>query len=541
VIGNNVDSVAGMSGTDSTITIPSVLIRSSDRNRIVNGLATSAVNVTLRDASGSQKADSHRWLMGEDSTAFGGAIRDMWSPTCLGDPGKVSDAEYVCGTEDSGGVHSNSGVPNHGYALAVDGGTYNGTTVQGIGLTKAAAIYFQAMTAYQTPTSDFTDHADALTSSCNDLVGKPLQKLSTRAEDAGASTEVISTTDCATIGAIIQAVELRTAPTQCNYQPMHNQDRPALCDGKGRGASTIFEEDFEGGIPGDWDADVTSVYGHPGEPWVATDKAPTGNGPAHPGTVAYGPAPDEGTCDSSTAADFSTRDGLITKIIQLPDGTLRAPKLSFDHYVATENGYDGGNVKYRVNGGSFQVIPTAAYLNNGPRQLSTAAQGNTNPMAGEPGFTGTDGGQVDGSWAQSQVDLSMLGVAGGDEIEFRFDIGRDGCGGIDGWYVDDITVTICKIKTKTEAVHEPSPSRKNRESEILVTVVPDGATGTVSGTVVLEDPSGKEVDRAPVTDGRASFTLPRKQPVGSRTFTVDYLESDTYLGSSDGVVVRVVR
>ena len=41
---------------------------------------------------------------------------------------------------DAGGVHSNSGVPNHGYALLVDGGTFNGQSVPGIGLDKAAAI-----------------------------------------------------------------------------------------------------------------------------------------------------------------------------------------------------------------------------------------------------------------------------------------------------------------------------------------------------------------------------------------------------------------
>ena len=58
----------------------------------------------------------------------------MWTPTCMGDPGKVSDAEYFCGTDDGGGVHSNSGVPNHAYALTVDGGTYNGRTITGIGL-----------------------------------------------------------------------------------------------------------------------------------------------------------------------------------------------------------------------------------------------------------------------------------------------------------------------------------------------------------------------------------------------------------------------
>ena len=46
----------------------------------------------------------------EKSTAFGGAIRDMWNPNCYGDAGKVSDVQYVCDTDDGGGVHSNSGV-----------------------------------------------------------------------------------------------------------------------------------------------------------------------------------------------------------------------------------------------------------------------------------------------------------------------------------------------------------------------------------------------------------------------------------------------
>ena len=40
--------------------------------------------------------NSYRWLSGESDPAFGGAIRDMWTPTCYGDPGKVTDAEYHC-------------------------------------------------------------------------------------------------------------------------------------------------------------------------------------------------------------------------------------------------------------------------------------------------------------------------------------------------------------------------------------------------------------------------------------------------------------
>ncbi|WAC03302.1 M4 family metallopeptidase [Lacinutrix neustonica] len=51
--------------------------------------------------------ESNRWKIGEDATAFGGNIRDMWNPTCKGDPGKVTDGQYLCGTTDSGGVHIN--------------------------------------------------------------------------------------------------------------------------------------------------------------------------------------------------------------------------------------------------------------------------------------------------------------------------------------------------------------------------------------------------------------------------------------------------
>jgi Thermolysin metallopeptidase, alpha-helical domain/PA domain len=447
IVGNSAGGGAfGMAGADPNITIPSVGISNADRNRIVSGLSSSAVNATLRDASGETKTDSFRWLIGEDATAFGGAIRDMWTPTCKGDAGKVSDAEYVCGTEDGGGVHSNSGVSNHAYALLVDGGSFNGLDVTGIGLDKAAAIYFKAMTDFQTPTTDFEDHADALGAACTALTGTEVNELTVAPNATPGVAGTIQATDCAQVAAVSNAVEFRAAPTQCNYQPMFDPSRPAVCEYKG---STIWKETFARGIPASWDADVESAFGHPGMPWEASNAAPTGNGDPHPGGVAYGPAPDEGVCDGSPD-DFSVRDGLITEIIEVPGAELRAPRLSWDHYVATEVGFDGGNVKYRINGGAFEVIPASAYTHNGPRQISTAAQGNTNPLAGQPGFTGTDGGEVTGSWGQSQVDLSMLGVAGGDELQFRFDIGRDGCGGIDGWYVDNVAVTLCKAKARNE-------------------------------------------------------------------------------------------
>src|SRR5918994_247735 len=138
-----------MSGVDPTITIPSVNTTLDHGNLMKGQLALgNAVNVTMKDKAGTREP-SYRWLMGEDSTAFGGAIRDMWNPRCLSDPGKVTDAEYHCDVSDQGGVHTNSGVPNHGFALLVDGGTYNGRTVAAIGLTKAAHLYWRAQSVYQ--------------------------------------------------------------------------------------------------------------------------------------------------------------------------------------------------------------------------------------------------------------------------------------------------------------------------------------------------------------------------------------------------------
>ena len=446
LVADNVEATpSGMAGTDATITIPSVRIRLSDGNRIKSALPTSSVNVTMRERP-IQRQDSYRWLMGEDSPAFGGAIRDMWSPTCYGDPGKVSDAEYYCATDDGGGVHSNSGVPNHGYALLVDGGTYNGVTVQGIGLERAAAIYFRAMTVYQTPTSDFTDHADSLAAACTDLVGKKINKLSTAANAAQASTTKVRGTDCAQVDNMAAAVELRKDPTQCAFKPLLDPNTPALC-GEGGTETQVWSEDFEDGLAG-WGTDQKVVYaGGFGAPWEASTAAPGD----HAGGVAYGPAPDRGDC-SGGANDFSSSDSIISPAVTVPAGD-QAVRMAFDHYVSTESGYDGGNVKISINNGAYTVIPASAYVFNKPTKLADAST-NTNPLAGQEGFTGTDGGKIGGSWGTSQVDLTKAGVKPGDTITFRFDIGRDGCGGLEGWAVDNIEVVTCVLAPAATASTE---------------------------------------------------------------------------------------
>ena len=111
----------GLLGLTGSAAIATVEVTHADGEAVKAGLPAHA---TLTFQVGTD--ESARWLIGEDDTnpQVFGALRDMWNPRCFGNPGKVSDAfEYVCDlANDGGGVHNNSGIPNHAYALLVDGG-----------------------------------------------------------------------------------------------------------------------------------------------------------------------------------------------------------------------------------------------------------------------------------------------------------------------------------------------------------------------------------------------------------------------------------
>jgi hypothetical protein len=355
----------------------------------------------------------------------------------------VTDTEYHCDTSDGGGVHTNSGVPNHGFALLVDGGTYNGHTINAIGLVKAAHLYWRAQSVYQTPTTNFDDHADALQASCQDLIGVPLEGLSTTSTPAGPSGSAISASDCAAVDEMIAAVELRVDPSaQCNFQPILQQNPPALCSGT-KNPPVFYQENFESGLA-DWTLTNQGVFsGWPGLDWTQATSLPGGRS----GSAAFAADPNAGNCDGG-AGDISGRMSLESPSIHIPNSNTFGPHfITFEHYVATEAGWDGGNLKISINGGPYEVVPASAYnFNAYNTTLQTAGAGNTNPLAGQPAFSGTDGGSLFGSWGQSQINLTSLGVSPGDDIRLRYDFGMDGCTGNDGWYVDDVMVSACNAK-----------------------------------------------------------------------------------------------
>lgn len=405
---------------------------------LLNGYEDDGENLSARTGCGS----SDRWMMGEDATAFGGAIRDMWDPTCKNDPGKVTDSQYVCSTFDNGGVHINSGIPNKAYALLVDGGTYNGQTINPLGFTKAAHLHWRAISVYETRTTDFYGHADALEASCADLIGIDLQGLSVTDVPAGPSGEILTLADCQELAKAIAAVEFRTAPCPGVFDPLLDPNTPASCNGQP--LTSIHVQDFEAGL-GSWT--VGQVPSNPAtwdsRDWTLDASLPHGRA----GTGVYGPDPAIGNCSSDLD------NGVIylqSPPINIPPSSPAAVRLNFDHWVSMENRWDGGSVRYSTDGVNFSLIPSNAFLYNAYNTtLYESGQGNDNPRAGEAAFTGADGGSVSGSWGQSQINLRALGINPGDTIHLRWEVSADGCNGWDGWYVDDINVYACEFAATT--------------------------------------------------------------------------------------------
>jgi hypothetical protein len=160
--------------------------------------------------------DGVRWLVGEQAAPPFNPIRDMWDPTCLGDPDRVSNKN--CTPGDNGGVHINSGIPNHAFAMLVDGKTFNGETVTGIGPIKAAAVWYRALTVYLTPASDFEAAVLALTQAAADLIYTSVPD-----PRPGGAPVTFTLSDALQVTLALQAVEMDLSVDPC-------ADTGACCD-----------------------------------------------------------------------------------------------------------------------------------------------------------------------------------------------------------------------------------------------------------------------------------------------------------------------
>ena len=159
---------------------------------LVYSYQSGALNESMSDIFGAM-VDRDDWSMGEDTPI--GAIRSLQDPTLYGDPGKVSDSQFYCGHDDEGGVHTNSGVPNHAAYLMSDGGSYNGRTISGIGRNRTEQIFYRALTVYFSSSTGFNQAYTGLRAACADLFGSS-STYCTNATNALQAVEMDSTSIC---------------------------------------------------------------------------------------------------------------------------------------------------------------------------------------------------------------------------------------------------------------------------------------------------------------------------------------------------------
>jgi len=110
--------------------------------------------------------DDDNWLLGGDCTlARPGYTRSLEDPNTglVYQPKHVDDYRNLPNTEegDFGGVHINSGIPNHAFYRVAEA----------IGRPNAGRIYYRALTTYLTSSSVFVDARDALEQAATDLFG----------------------------------------------------------------------------------------------------------------------------------------------------------------------------------------------------------------------------------------------------------------------------------------------------------------------------------------------------------------------------------
>ncbi len=398
---------------------------------------------TIDQWNGNSEPGGSRWVIGEELTP--GGVRHMLVPTLKGDPAKMSDAEFRCDAdpiiEDAGGVHTNSGVPNHAFALMVDGGGYNGFTItpldpsQAVSILKAAKIQYRVLTQYLVSASDFLDNYNAIQQACTDLVG----------------TSGITAGNCVEVKEALDAVQMSNVWPCSPAQPTP----PALCSAGTTPVNTFYDS-FESGL-GNW-----TISGDGGT-WFRTSNVNNPLNSGNPTVVAYATH----GVDSLWGYNQGNGNPVLSTISRNANMTIPSDaRLYFNHSYGFEDSggvfYDGGILEYSTNGGGSWS--SLNFLNMGGAAYGgsiTAVTGN--PLGGQTAFVGDSYG-----FTASQYDLA--GLAGQTQVRFRFRIGTDDIIDDYGWFIDEFRVYQC--------VPPPPP--------IVVTLAASGVTATgatLNGTV----------------------------------------------------------
>ncbi|KAH3732919.1 Zn-dependent metalloprotease [Pelomyxa schiedti] len=152
-------------------------------------------------------ATEKRWICGDDCEMFDDGLRDLYNPTCYGNPELIS--ELICYPYDMNGVHDNCGPPSVLFALLADGGYFHGPLFNGIGLLKAWHIFFQAKYEYQTSSETFSEYATHLKMACQDLLFDEAYLIDQFGQN---TTQHVTQDDCVVLESVIGAIGMDDQP-----------------------------------------------------------------------------------------------------------------------------------------------------------------------------------------------------------------------------------------------------------------------------------------------------------------------------------------
>jgi hypothetical protein len=273
----------------------------------------------------------------------------------------------------------------------VDGGSYNGRTISGIGLDKAGKIQYRALTVYLTSGASFLDDYHSLNQSCTDLIG----------------TAGITSSDCSQVTNALQAVEMDSTWACPGATPP-----PMMCP-TGTPITTTLDT-FETGN-GNWTPTTTSAA-----MWSRD------SGFAKSGTfMQYG-------SDESTASDHQLS---MTAGVVIPfEG-----RMYFDHAFEFEsdfasNYYDAGVMEYSTNNGSTWA-DASRFFDAGQTYNGIVVAGSGNVLGSRSAF-------VSSSYGYTGTRLNLSSLAG-ESVKFRFRIGTDVSVGSFGWVIDNVAIYSC--------------------------------------------------------------------------------------------------
>jgi len=353
--------------------------------------------VDLTDGVGTDTA-AVKWKIAEDLSI--GAIRDMKDPTTLGDPDKTSSANYTADPTggDSGGVHINSGVANKTAYLTTDGGTFNGQTITGLGVTKAAQVWYQTQLLLRSG-SDYQDLGTALGQACQSLV----------------PSSAVSSGDCAEVTKATAATELQQTPVNAAAT------KPALCE---TGVpSSVYSDNFDGAHS--WARASTTG----GSQWYYSSEDTANGLYAKSGT---------GNLWGDDPTTISDSTMTMDRAVTVPANG----RLYFDHAYsferntfATTGNYDGGVIEYTTDAGTSWHDAGSLVTTNGYPGAIFNGSAADNPLAGRDAFVGPSKGYIG-----SRLDLSSLA---GRSVKFRFRIATDSGTSDYGWFIDNFKLYSC--------------------------------------------------------------------------------------------------